>query len=142
MTMATAEKLPKWTKSKLNSFIKSALRSASQRYPPKYEALNEAFVERLVNSKTGRLGKHYKCNACQGIFPASEVQVDHIDPVIDPLIGFVSWDSVIEKMFCEKGGFQVLCKPCHTVKTNAEKRQAKERRKNEKESHVQNPSAL
>ena len=140
--MEIAEKSPKWTKSKLNSFIKSALRSASQRYPPKYEALNEAYEDRLVNSKTGRIGKHYRCKACNGIFPSSDVQVDHIEPVIDPLIGFTTWDSVIERMFCEKEGFQVLCKECHTIKTNAEKRLAKERRKNEKSRNLQDPSAL
>lgn len=124
-----AEKQPKWTQSKLNSFIKSALRSASQRYPPKYEALNNAFVGKQVNKKTGRIGKHYQCNACKGIFPASEVQVDHIDPVIDPSVGFTSWDEVIVRMFCDVEGFQILCLDCHKNKTTAEKQQAKERRK-------------
>ena len=137
--MEIAEKQPKWTQGKLNSFIKSALRSASQRYPPKYEALNKAFVGKQVNSKTGRIGKHYICNACKGIFPASEVQVDHIHPVIDPDAGFVSWDEVVARMFCDVDGFQILCLTCHKNKTTAEKQQAKERRKNGK---LQNPPSV
>jgi hypothetical protein len=75
------------------------------------------------------------------VFPSSEVQADHINPVIDPTVGFVSWDSVIERMFCETDGFQILCKTCHTVKSNAEKRQAKERRDNAKQQ-LQNPSSV
>lgn len=116
----------KWTPSKLQSFVKSALRAASQRYPPKYEALARAYEGKQVNSKTGRIGKHYRCNACNGIFPASEVQADHIHPVIDPEVGFVSWDEVVARMFCDADGFQILCLTCHKNKTTAEKQQAKE----------------
>ena len=69
------------------------------------------------------------------MFPSSEVQADHINPVIDPLVGFTTWDSVIERMFCETEGFQILCKPCHNNKSSAEKRQAKERRKKKMENY-------
>ena len=122
----------KWTESRMHSFIKSALRSASQRWPPKYTSLNEAKQGKKINSKTGRLAEHYLCSECGGEFPAKDVQVDHIEPVIDPIIGFVTWDEVIRRMFCEKDGYQILCKPCHSIKTNAEKRLAKERRQNGK----------
>lgn len=122
---------PNWTESKFSSFIKSALRTASSRWPPKFEALKEAFAGVKENKKTGRQAKHYKCNSCFGEFPSSEVQVDHIQPVIDPFKGFISWDEVIKRMFCSVSNFQVLCKPCHLIKSNAEKRQAKERKSNE-----------
>lgn len=115
-----------WTESKFHSFIKSALRAASSRWPPKYQCLNEAFVDKRVNIKTGREGKHYKCNSCNGVFPTSEVQVDHIIPAV-PVSGFTNWDEVINLMFCEKEGFQVLCKPCHSSKT-AEERQLRKKK--------------
>lgn len=117
------------------------MRAASQRYPPKYEALARAYEGKQVNSKTGRVGNHYRCNGCKGVFPSSEVQADHINPVIDPLVGFTTWDSVIERMFCETEGFQILCKPCHNNKSSAEKRQAKERRDNAKQQ-LQNPPSV
>lgn len=118
-----------WTDAKFNSFIKSILRGGSKRWPPKYDVLNEACVGQKVNTKTGRLAKHYKCASCLGEFPAKEVQVDHKEPIIDPAVGFVSWDSVVDRMFCEKDNLQVLCTdPCHKLKTAAEKQQAKERR--------------
>lgn len=121
-----------WTASRFHSFIKSALRSASSRWPPKYECLKNAYTGTKTNSKTGRQAKHYKCNCCYEEFPGKDVQVDHIQPVIDPFKGFLSWDEVVKRMFCESDGFQVLCKECHKNKTNAEKRQAKERRTNER----------
>jgi hypothetical protein len=121
-----------WTPSRFHSFIKSALRAASSRWPPKYKSLNKAFVGKKVNRKTGRQAKHFKCASCEGEFPSSEIQVDHINAVIDPYIGFITWDEVIKRMFCEENGFQVLCKTCHQEKTNAEKRAARERKENNK----------
>lgn len=122
----------KWTEARFASFIKSALRSASQRWPPKFSTLNAAKRGKRINSTSGRLAEHYECAICNGQFPAKEIQVDHIHPVIDPSIGFISWDEVIRRMFCEADGYQVLCKMCHTEKTNAEKRIAKERKTNER----------
>jgi len=110
-----------WTQARFNSFVKSALRSASQRWPPKYSCLSEACVGQKINQKSGRLAKHYKCNACLSDFPAKEVQVDHINPIIDPVAGFTTWDDVIDNMFCERDNLQVLCKDCHKTKTQQEK---------------------
>lgn len=118
----------KWTEAKFNSFIKSSLRAASRRWEPKYSCLNDAFVDKKVNEKTGRIAKHFRCNECLELFPSADVQVDHIFPVIDPSVGFTTWDSVINNMFCEKENLQVLCKFCHDTKTASEKKQAKERR--------------
>lgn len=128
-----------WTDSRFHSFIKSALRSASQRWPPKFEALADAFVGKKVNTKTGRIGKHYKCNSCLQEYPSSEVQVDHIHPVIDPAIGFISWDEVVKRMFCGKEDFQILCKTCHKSKTTVERQQATERRRDEKRQLQNSP---
>jgi len=117
-----------WTKARFHSFVKSALRSASQRWPPKFQTLKEAFVGKRTNPKTGRLASFYKCNICKDSFPAKDVQVDHIKPIINPSLGFETWDSVIEALFCEKENLQVVCKPCHSLKTLEEKQLAKERK--------------
>jgi hypothetical protein len=111
-----------WTTARFHSFVKSALRSASQRWPPKYEVLNAAKRGKKINSKTGRLAEHYECNACHEQFPAKEVQVNHITPVI-PVSGFDSWDGVVERMFCEKDNLEVLCIPCHKSVTAQENQQ-------------------
>jgi hypothetical protein len=111
----------RWTEARYRSFIVSALRSASRRWPPKYETLKEALIDRRINPKSGKLAAHYRCAACSGAFTAKGVQVDHINPVVDPATGFVSWDVYINRMYCEGINLQVLCSACHAVKTKEEK---------------------
>ena len=122
-----------WTEARFTSFIKSALRSNSRKWKPLQDTLKEARVERGV----------YECASCKGHFKKTGIHngkrvnnanVDHIDPIIDPAVGFTTWDDFIERLFCEKDKLQVLCYACHEIKTNKEKAIAKERRDSEKSS--------
>lgn len=113
-----------WTKSRFNSFIKSSLRTASVRWQPRYECLNNAFVGKQINVSTGRLAKHFECSRCHKHFPQKEVEVNHIVPVV-PVTGFDSWDNVIDRMFCEPDGLELLCKPCHKLVTAEENQERK-----------------
>jgi hypothetical protein len=60
----------------------------------------------------------YKCAHCAKLF--DKVFVDHIKPVIDPKIGFVDWNTYIFRLFCPSNELQILCKPCHGIKTKEE----------------------
>lgn len=111
----------KWTEARYRSFVTSTLRAGSRKWPPKYETLNAAKTEKKVNKATGRLAQHYLCAMCEQEYTQKDVQVDHIKPVIDPKKGFVSWDTYIDRMFCEGKNLQVLCKICHAEKTKLEK---------------------
>lgn len=113
-----------WTQSRFNSFIKSALRSASVKWPARYGVLNASFVEQKINPESGRLAKFYACNKCKGHFTAKNVEVNHIEPVV-PVSGMDSWDNVIERMFCEAEGMETLCKPCHRAVTKEENNKRK-----------------
>lgn len=120
----------KWTVARFNSFIKSALRSASNKWPPKYEVKKEARVERGIYRCAGYGRKAHNVPASLPRKKGSKrrinnVLVDHIQPVIDPEKGFISWDDVIERMFCEKEGLQVLCHECHKNKTADERQRRK-----------------
>lgn len=112
-----------WTVARFNSFIKGALRNASNRWGPKFSVLKKARVERGKYLCAG-YGVH------SHVVPVSSIQhgrrgrnisVDHIRPIIDPKHGFISWDEVIKRMFCEEDGLQVLCKACHDLKTKEER---------------------
>lgn len=111
----------KWTEARYRSFVTSTLRAGSRKWPPKYETLNAAKTEKKTNKATGRLAQHYLCAMCEQEYTQKDVQVDHIKPVIDPKKGFVSWDTYIDRMFCEAPNLQVLCKICHADKTKLEK---------------------
>jgi 5-methylcytosine-specific restriction endonuclease McrA len=124
----------KWTEARYHSFIVSALRYAFRKWPPKYETLKEAFTKVKKNSASGRLARHFKCSLCKKDFPQSKIQVDHIFPIINPKKGFIDWNTFVERLFCEKKNLQVLCKPCHKIKTNLEKEERKKYGKSNQDS--------
>lgn len=111
----------KWTEGRYHAFIVNGLRGAYRRWPPKFEALGEAWVGYEKLGKTKRDIKVYECKKCRKPFPRKQVQVDHIKPVV-PKSGFTSWDDYIERLFCEKGNLQILCKKCHKGKTAKDKK--------------------
>jgi hypothetical protein len=45
--------------------------------------------------------------------------------VVDPVVGFVSWDSFIENLYCPIENLQVLCKDCHNKKSLKENNKRK-----------------
>ena len=122
----------RWTEARFNSFIKSLLRQGTRRWAPISEVKKEARTRRGF----------YRCARCKQEGPATIVingkrvnnaVVDHRDPIIDPEVGFVSWDETIERMFVEKDKLDLLCHECHTKKTNEERALARDRRQREKD---------
>ena len=111
-----------WSEGRIKSFIVSVLRAGARRWPPKYETLAEACIGQKINIKSGRLAKHYKCNACKKEFPAKDVEVDHISPVVHTTEGFLDWNEFIKRLYCGKENMQVLCKLCHKIKTKEERK--------------------
>lgn len=109
----------KWTEGRYSQFVRSALRAAFRKWPPKFEVLRNAYTERKLNKKSGKMAKHYRCASCNKDFPLTEVQVDHIQPVVPR--NFTTWDSFIERLYVEAKKLQVLCKPCHKTKTKVER---------------------
>lgn len=91
----------------------------------KYAAVKTAYVRDGINPATGRKCKLHQCIQCNALFPQHGVQVDHIEPIV-PVTGFTNWDDVIKRMFCELDNLQVLCKACHQVKSQEERRLRKE----------------
>ena len=122
-----------WTEAKYRSFIKGNLRRATQKWAPIQECKKKARTRRGL----------YHCAGCGEEVPASvkeegsrrrsnNIHVDHIEPIIDPKVGWTTWDDCIERMFCELDNLQVLCTACHKVVTDEEKEIAKARRAKEK----------
>ena len=121
-----------WTGARKNSFITSGLRQTSTRWPPKNECIKRARIRRGV----------YKCESCGAEGPATlppkegnkrrrkNIIADHIDPIVDPAVGFVDWNTWVDRCFVEADKYQAICYKCHTEKTNKERAIAKARRAN------------
>lgn len=130
-----------WTQAKFNSFIKNNLRSATRKWAPIQNCKKKAHVARGL----------YECANCHEHVPPTvydadkrkrvkNIFVDHIIPIIDPSIGFTTWDECIERMFCDSENLQLLCKPCHSSKSQEEIEVAKQRRSKDKEDFEEDDS--
>lgn len=124
-----------WTEARFRSFIISALRGASKRWGPRASAIKAARVRRGVylcsmcnREMQATEWKPYKSKAKQGKTKrVKHPQMDHVVPVIDPTVGFVSYDEFIERLFVEQDGWRALCYECHE-RVTAEEREIRKRR--------------
>ena len=107
-----------WTEARYTQFVRSALRAAFRKWPPKFLVLKKAATEKRINPASGRIAMHYACSTCGKDYPQKQVQVDHIKPVVPK--NFTNWDDFIARLYCEAKGLQVLCKPCHQIKSKQE----------------------
>lgn len=122
------ENYPEWTQPRFFSFLRSALRSASSRYPPKYECLNRA--TRPYVGPDRRRKKERQCAKCKDWFATTQTSADHIIPAGS----LQNWDDLVpfvQRLFCSVDGFQCLCNTCHAEKTALERQQKKDNNKND-----------
>ena len=125
-----------WTEARWRSFIISTLRQATKRWGPKGQALKNARVKRgeytcaaCSKSMGATTWREYKSGKQKGKpKKVNDAVVDHIEPVVDPHVGFTTWDDYIERMFCEVDNLQVICHDCHEVKC-AEEREIRKQNK-------------
>lgn len=113
----------------LRNWLTNKLRRLSFQWPPRQQAIRNARIERGI----------YKCASCKGQFGPKEIQLDHIVPVIDEEIGFVDFNTYIDRLFCAEENFQVLCKPCHETKTFFEqeiRKQVKQDKKKDEDDDI------
>lgn len=119
----TQQTIPEgWTEGRLNAFIVGVLRQGHKRWPYKYIVKNEAKTDKKINPESNRLAQFYQCAICKDEFTNKEVEVDHIEPVVDPVKGFINWDTFIARLFSFKENYQLVCKSCHKLKSNKEKK--------------------
>jgi 5-methylcytosine-specific restriction endonuclease McrA len=100
--------------------VRSLLRSGFRYWGPMALALKKA--ERKYVGENKRQKYEYKCQHCKDYFIKANVQVDHIIPC-GSLKCSADLESFLERLTPESlDSFQVLCKPCHQIKTNSERK--------------------
>lgn len=94
-------------------WTKKILERASVKWPPRFETLKKA--RRISELSDKRTKWEYQCNHCKEWFKSKSIQVDHIVPkgkFSREL--FLGW---LERLLCKSTNLQVLCIPCHKIKS-------------------------
>lgn len=128
---------PEWSEARVRSFITSALRQASKRWPPACNASKKSRTRRgffvcaickeelpttVDNPKYEEDLQRYKDKKLKRK-PKKRINnknLDHRDPVVSS-DGFVDWNTFIERLFISEDGYDDLCNKCHQEKTNKER---------------------
>ena len=109
---------------KLRGLITKGIRDAFSRSIKYKECLQKTRIEIPKKNKDGSTSKRpsvfYKCNSCKELVNSSNYHVDHITPVV-PLKSSLSEMDLNKYAFNVNNlSIQVLCKPCHKLKTKQE----------------------
>ena len=86
-------------------------------------SVRKRVLHKALSKQVGpRGGKMYNCKKCKKAFNTKGVQVDHIDPVcpIGVATMSMSWDLIMERLYCSESNLQVLCRKCHDLKSKKE----------------------
>lgn len=119
-----SQQYPAWSEARFWGFLRSALRSAYNKWPPKWEVVHAA--KRAYTGPGKQQKWEYQCAECKKWHKQKDVQVDHIEPA-----GTLKcWEDLpvfCQKLFISADGLQMLCSTCHHRKTQEERKHSAER---------------
>lgn len=116
-------KKPKTIEQERKDFLIPILRKASVRW--KYRLIAKEKARRVSQSSNKRLKWEFQCACCSQWFDNQGVELDHVQSISS----WESWESFIEKLFCDESNYQVLCKHDHLAKSKKENEERVEIRK-------------
>jgi rRNA maturation endonuclease Nob1 len=107
------------TEAQYLSWIRSALRSKSLRWPPRATALELA--RRPYKGPIKQQKWEYKCAICSKWYKAKEVVVDHFPVGAGSIRSVEDIGAFANNLYCEVENLRVLCSTDHDIHTLAEK---------------------
>lgn len=133
-TKRKSRRKPQNNSLKIHNLIKKKLRLASLSNPHKQEALNKAKVDvathecalcecYMYSGVSNEKFKELKLKHPKKKFKREKPQADHINSVVEVGVGFVDWNTYIERLFCDTDGYQILCDECHKEKSIKENKE-------------------
>lgn len=119
--------MKKPTNPKERNLIKGAIRRVFSRSELRRSALNNSVVKGYHDDTRPRVTKWGRCSICNNLEPAYKLEIDHINPVqpIGVLLEEMTWDELVNRIWCNEAELQPVCKECHRIKS---KQENKERR--------------
>lgn len=109
---------------KERNLIKGALRRVFSRSDLRREALNKHDIQ-FTDINRPRVTKWSFCGECGVITPKYLMQIDHVVPIIklNETLEDLTWDELIDRLWCNINNLLPLCKECHKLKTKAENKE-------------------
>jgi 5-methylcytosine-specific restriction endonuclease McrA len=105
------------TESQYFSKIRSILRSGFRYWKPMQLTLEAA--SRASQSLNKRIKKEYQCAKCKKWYKRADVEIDHKEEC-GSLSSYEDIVPFIQRLTKENiDAYQILCKPCHKLKTEA-----------------------
>jgi len=116
---------------KERGLLKGAVRRVFSRSDLRRSIIEKAQIKHTDNERP-RVKKWGRCAICKTPTAQYQLEVDHIIPIIpiNKSLEEISWDELVNSVWCKESDLQATCKSCHKEKTKAEN---KERRKFKKE---------
>jgi hypothetical protein len=102
----------RWTRARYFGFIRSALRLASRKWPPRIEAKLAARRRIKRPGRSKRQKFEYQCSGCKNWFPDKDVEVHHLEPC-GTLGSYDDLPEFVRRLFCEVESLAVVCHQCH-----------------------------
>lgn len=111
---------PRMTKKELG-LLKGAIRRVFSRSDLRRAIINLTIISH-IDPLRPRVKKWSMCQSCLKPTPTYQMQLDHKDPIIpvDKSLEVMTWDEVIDRVWCEENNLTPLCKKCHLQKSSQE----------------------
>jgi len=116
---------------KERNLLKGAIRRVFSRSELRQKVVNRTLVADYSDPSRKRVKNWGRCEICLTLTPRSYLAVDHKDPVIplDRSLEEMSWDELIDRIWCEESNLQAICPECHDSKTKKERKLRKIKRR-------------
>ena len=114
------------------ALIKGAVRRVFSRSELRRSILEAAIIEGYSDPKRPRVKKWFKCGICGEPEAVSYAEIDHklpIQAILSLTNEDISWDNLVDKIWCEPSNLQALDKKCHKAKSKQENKLRREHRK-------------
>lgn len=118
---------------KERGLLKGAVRRVFSRSDLRRSIISAAAIKHSDASRP-RVRKWGRCAICKTPTAQYQLEVDHIVPII-PLtksLEEISWDELVNGVWCKESDLQAVCKICHKLKTkeeNAKRRKFKKEKR-------------
>lgn len=113
--------------------IKGAMRRAFSRSELRRQVIIDSIIEHTDITRP-RVKRWGKCAECGTPTPVSYLVVDHKLPVVPIEVSMedMSFDDLVDSMWCAKSNLQALDETCHKTKTKSENKLRREFKKNKR----------